>query len=86
MNDHALYLRFVETTERLLGAPLPPHMMRDCVASDLALVSEEHIYVAQDLLTHRTRQATERYYIHGQQRRASRAVNLILKGIRSSMR
>lgn len=78
MRDHAIYLRFIKTTTRLMGRPMPPHLLRDCAASTLAGISSDHIVIAQDLLTHRGGRTTEQYYIHGQQREASHKINEIL--------
>jgi integrase len=73
-----VYLRIVRLTRRLLGKPINPHLLRDCAASSLAMVSGDVARSAAALLGHRHFSTTERYYIQGNDLEASRRLNAIL--------
>lgn len=79
MSAHAFYLCFVEATEKLLGRPFNPHLLRDCAATTLAEISPDHARIGQDLLAHATFETMEEHYIHSQQLEASKQVNAALK-------
>jgi integrase len=73
-----VYLRIVRLTRRLFGKPINPHLLRDCAASSLAMVSSDVARSAAALLGHRHFSTTERYYIQANDLEASRRLNAIL--------
>lgn len=76
-----LYLRVVKLTKRLFGVAINPHLLRDCAASSLALVSADMARAAAPLLGHRHFTTTERYYIQANDLEASRRLNEIIAEI-----
>jgi integrase/recombinase XerD len=68
-------------TERLFGTAINPHLLRDCAASSLALVSADMARAAAPLLGHRHFATTERYYIQANDLEASRRLNEIIAEI-----
>lgn len=74
-----------KTTERLIGTAMNPHLLRDCVATDLAENSPDSIGAAAIMLGHRHLGTTEKYYVHAKNLHASRKINRILEDIKSSI-
>jgi len=81
MTEHAIYLRFVKFTRRLLGRSINPHLLRDCAATTLAMDSPSSAFAARGLLGHKRFSTTDKYYIHAQQLEASRRVNELLAAL-----
>lgn len=81
-----IYRRLVRLTARLLGAPLNPHLLRDCAASTLAMESADLARTAAPLLGHRHFSTTERYYIQANNLEASRQLNSALKSLKASLK
>ena len=73
-----VYSCIVCLTRRLFGRPINPHLLRDCAASSLAMVSSDVARSAAPLLGHRHFSTTERYYIQANDLEASRRLNAIL--------
>ncbi len=84
-SPHFIYLRIVKLTKRLFGTPINPHLLRDCAASSLALVSPDLARAAAPLLGHRHFSTTERYYIQANELEASRRINAILAEVKASL-
>jgi integrase len=78
------YLRIVRLTRRLFGAPINPHLLRDCAATSLAMVSTDAARAAAPLLGHRHFSTTERWYVQADHLQASRRINAILAGVTDS--
>jgi site-specific recombinase XerD len=76
-----VYQRMTRLTRRLFGKPINPHLLRDCAASSLAMVSADVARTAAALLGHRHFSTTERYYIQANELEASRKLNAILESI-----
>jgi len=72
------YLRITKLTARLFGAPINPHLLRDCAASSLAAEAPESAHAAKALLGHRHLATTERNYIQADNLAASRRISRIL--------
>ena len=84
MHDpRSVYHRITKLTRRLFGAPINPHLLRDCAASSLAAVSADMARAAAPLLGHRHFSTTERYYIQADNLAASRKLNAILDQLKS---
>ena len=52
MTSHAFYYGITRISEDLLGAPLYPHLLRDCAASALSSDAPEYILAASRILGH----------------------------------
>ncbi len=81
-----VYFCFTRGTNRLLGAPINPHLFRDCAATSLSLISIAAARAAAPLLGHQHFSTTERHYVRAQQLEASRTLNTVLSSIKSSVR
>jgi len=62
MTDNGIYDRIVARTRKGLGQAINPHLFRDCAATSIAIDDPMHVGIASQLLGHRTRSTTERYY------------------------
>jgi len=73
-------------TKEAFGAPIWPHLFRDCAVTELVNLAPEEIGIAPDLLGHTRFQTTQKHYIqaHGQQ--AHRAVQATLSEARAAAR
>lgn len=49
-------------TDRYLERAIPPHLFRDCVATDIALYDPAHIGITKDVLGHKTLASSQKYY------------------------
>ncbi len=79
-----VYQRITRLTRRLFGTPINPHLLRDCAASSLAVVSPEVARAAAPLLGHRHFSTTERYYIQADNLAASRRLGSILDKLKAA--
>ena len=52
MTSHAFYYGITRISDELLGAPLNPHLLRDCAASALSSDAPEYILAASRILGH----------------------------------
>jgi integrase/recombinase XerD len=52
MTSHAFYYGVTRISDKLLGAPLYPHLLRDCAASALSSDAPEYILAASRILGH----------------------------------
>jgi integrase/recombinase XerC len=50
------------TTNHYLGRPLPPHLFRDCAATDIALHDPVHVGITKDVLGHKTLASSQQFY------------------------
>ena len=62
MTDHGIYYSINRISEDLLGAPLNPHLLRDCAASSMSSEAPEYILAASRILGHRTLTTTIGHY------------------------
>jgi site-specific recombinase XerD len=86
LTSREVYHCIVAKTTSLLGAPINPHLFRDCAATSLSLVSTAAARAAAPLLGHRFFSTTERHYVRARQLEASRMLNTALSSIKSSVR
>lgn len=77
-----LHARICKTTEKILGAPINPHLFRDCAVTSVALDDPAHIGIAPPLLGHTDPRTTERHYIQAQQIAAGRQYRRSLSTLR----
>ena len=62
MKSHAFYHAITRISDELLGAPLYPHLLRDCAASALSSDAPEYILAASRILGHRDLATTLGHY------------------------
>lgn len=62
MTAHALYYAVTRCSERLLGAPLNPHLLRDCAASAITSERPEYVLAAARILGHSQLSTTLAHY------------------------
>ena len=62
MKSHAFYYAITRISNALLGAPLYPHLLRDCAASALSSDAPEYILAASRILGHRDLETTLGHY------------------------
>ena len=62
MTSHAFYYGITRISKELLGAPLYPHLLRDCAASALSSDAPEYILAASRILGHRDLATTLGHY------------------------
>jgi integrase/recombinase XerD len=62
MTSHAFYYGVTRISDELLGAPLYPHLLRDCAASAMSSEAPEYILAASRILGHRTLTTTIGHY------------------------
>ncbi len=86
LTAHSVYLRFIFLTTKLFGAPINPHLLRDCAATTLSTRSVDDALASASLLGHRSFKTTEAHYIRANQLEASRNVGDVLQKIKDSIR
>jgi integrase/recombinase XerD len=59
---HTLQLTLVNVTQHAFGAPINPHLFRDCAATSIAIQSPASVRIAAAVLGHRSFSTTEKYY------------------------
>ena len=62
LTDHALYYAVTRISKELLGAPLYPHLLRDCAASAMSSNAPEYILAASRILGHSSLNTTLSHY------------------------
>jgi len=80
-----LYYRITKLTKRLFGAPINPHLLRDCAATTLAMESADLVQTAPALLGHRHASTTARYYVQARNLDASRKINSIMDAVKTQL-
>jgi integrase/recombinase XerD len=64
MSCQAIYQQVIRLTTDKFGAPLPPHMFRDCAASSIVHDDPTNAKIVARVLGQRTLKTGERHYIH----------------------
>lgn len=62
MTAHALYYAVTRASARLLGAPLNPHLLRDCAASAITTERPDYVLAAARILGHSQLSTTLAHY------------------------
>ena len=73
-------------TAAAFGAPINPHLFRDCAATSIAIHDPEHVRTIIPILGHATIATSERHYNQARTLEASRRYQQTLMGIRHDMR
>ena len=81
LEAHSTYIAFTRITKELFGKAINPHLLRDCAATTMASDSYESALAARGLLGHKRFSTTEKYYIHANQLKSSRKINVILQSL-----
>ncbi len=58
MSAHAIYYAVIRISEKLFGAPINPHLLRDCAVSEISIKSPENIFSASRILNHTSLKTT----------------------------
>ena len=62
MSGHAFYYSINRISEELLGAPINPHLLRDCAVSALSSDAPEYILAGSRILGHSSLNTTLSHY------------------------
>ncbi|HEY0418137.1 MAG TPA: site-specific integrase [Acetobacteraceae bacterium] len=62
MGDAAISHQIGARTKAAFGAPISPHLFRDCAATEIAISAPEHVQMIRPILGHTTITTSERHY------------------------
>ena len=62
MGDAAITHQVRARTKAAFGAPISPHLFRDCAATEIAISAPEHVQMIRPILGHTTLATSERHY------------------------
>jgi site-specific recombinase XerD len=82
MHERSIYGRIVKLTAKAFGAPVNPHLFRDCTATAVAVAAPQQVPDVPALLGHTDPSTAERYYIQANRLEAARRYNAIIDGYR----
>lgn len=82
MTPHALYYAVNRCSERLLGAPLNPHLLRDCAASAITSERPEYVLAAARILGHSQLTTTLGHYEHASMLMAGKCLQEVIDEIK----
>lgn len=85
MSAMSLYHRIVRVTSQAFGAPINPHLFRDCAVTTVAVEDPEHIAIAPHILGHDRSTTTERHYLQAQALVASRRLRETIARLRRTL-
>lgn len=85
MRSKAMHLAITRTTKRAFGAPINPHLFRDCAATFVALEDPDHVGIAAPILGHIDPRATEKHYIQANQIAAGRRIRQSVAVLRKQL-
>lgn len=83
MTAHALYYAVTRSSERLLGAPLNPHLLRDCAASAITTARPDHVLAASRILGHNQLSTTLTHYERASMLEAGARLQEVLEEIQA---
>jgi len=84
MSSHALYYAITRCSERLLGAPLNPHLLRDCAVSSITANAPEFTLAAARVLGHSQLSTTLTHYDQASMLKAGQYHAEILEEIKNA--
>ena len=82
MTAHALYYAVNRCSSRLLGAPLNPHLLRDCAASAITSERPEYVLAAARILGHSQLSTTLAHYEHASMLTAGNCLQEVIDEIK----
>lgn len=83
MTAHALYYAVTRSSERLLGAPLNPHLLRDCAASAITTERPDYVLAASRILGHNQLSTTLAHYEQASMLEAGARLHEVLEEIQA---
>jgi integrase len=83
MTAHTLYYAVTRSSERLLGAPLNPHLLRDCAASAITTARPDHVLAASRILGHNQLSTTLTHYEQASMLEAGARLQEVLEEIQA---
>ena len=83
MTPHALYYAVTRCSERLLGAPLNPHLLRDCAASAITSERPEYVLAAARILGHSQLSTTLAHYEQASMLEAGKRLEEVVEEIKA---
>lgn len=86
MRDKTIFDRITTVTERAFGAPINPHLFRDCAVTTVAIQDPEHAGIAAPLLAHTDPRTTEKHYIQANSLAAGRRLRQSVDALRNAHR
>lgn len=86
MGEAAIYGRIVKLTRTAFGAPVNPHLFRDCAATSIALEGPAHVRITREILGHGAMATSERHYNHAGGLAASRDYQAHVQRLRDQAR
>ena len=85
MTAHALYYAVTRCSERLLGAPLNPHFLRDCAASAITSERPDYVLAASRILGHSQLSTTLDHYEQASMLEAGKRLQEVVEEIQARM-
>lgn len=86
MSGMAVHHRVATVTRRVFGVAISPHLLRDCLATTIAIAAPEQIGLVKPLLHHRSSRTAEKHYNQAQSVETGRAYNGLLTELRKRIR
>jgi integrase/recombinase XerD len=86
MGPQSIELRVKRWTRERLGAPVNPHLFRDCLATSIAIGDPKHVQMAAVILGHRSLETMTRYYNQARTLEAGRAYQAAIRKLRRRLR
>jgi integrase len=83
MTAHALYYAVTRCSERLLGRPLNPHLLRDCAASAITTERPDYVLAAARILGHSQLSTTLAHYEQASMLEAGKRLQEVVEEIRT---
>nr|WP_283949935.1 tyrosine-type recombinase/integrase [Limobrevibacterium gyesilva] len=85
MSESTIYYQITSITRRLLGHPINPHLIRDCVLTSLAIDAPMSVRAGARLLGHRDLKTGEMHYNHASAASAQRAHFTVVQDLRAPL-
>ncbi len=82
LRPFSIYDRIVKRTNRAFGAPINPHLVRDCAVTSTVIKDPKHARIASAIVGHADPRTTEKYYNQAQMIEASRAHAATMRALR----
>jgi integrase/recombinase XerD len=82
LSESAVYYQITKVTRRLLGRPLNPHLIRDCVLTAFVTDAPDHVRAGARILGHSSLATGEEHYNHATAHTAQRRYFEVLADLR----
>jgi integrase/recombinase XerC len=74
----SITVNIVRLTQQHLHRPIPPHLFRDCVATDIAVLDPKHVGITKEVLGHTSLATSQKFYNQATAIMASRRLGAAL--------